>query len=124
MDDMRYLQATLQGFKEELHASSARQANRVAELLADSFVEFGSSGVTYSKAQIISALAAEPGAQISATDFSAHFVAHDVALLTYRGCRHSIQHVFSLRSSIWQLQAGRWRILFHQGTPYAAPEEG
>jgi hypothetical protein len=121
MEDMRNLLATLQNLEQELHESSVRKSDRVTELLADSFVEFGCSGNTYSKAEIISALLAEAATTISATDFKVHSIAPDVALLTYHACRHSVQDVFSLRSSIWQLQAGQWRILFHQGTICAAP---
>jgi hypothetical protein len=124
MEDMRDLLATLRRLEEELHASSVRKSDRVAELLADSFIEFGSSGNAYSKAQIISALAAEVATEISATDFSVQSITPDVALLTYRACRHSAHDVFSLRSSIWQLQAGQWRMLFHQGTLCAGPAHG
>ena len=121
MKDMRDLITTLQDLERELHESSVRTSGRVAELLADSFVEFGCSGKTYSKAEVISALLAEPATTISATDFKLHQISPDVALLTYRACRHSVQDVYSLRSSIWQLQAVQWQILFHQGTPCAAP---
>ena len=116
MKDMRDLITILQDLERELHESSVRTAGRVAELLADSFVEFGCSGTTYSRAEVISALLAEPATTISAADFKVHSLAPDVALLTYRACRHSVQDVYSLRSSIWQLQSGQWRILFHQGT--------
>jgi len=124
MEDIRDLLATLQQLEQELHAASVRKSGRVAELLSDSFVEIGCSGKTYSKAQIISALAAEATTTIAATDFSVRSIAPDVALLTYRACRHSVQNVCSLRSSIWQKQAGQWRILFHQGTLCAAPAHG
>ena len=118
---MRDLIATLEELERELHESSVCKSDRVAELLADSFVEFGCSGNIYSKADVISALLAKATTTISATDFKVHSISPDVALLTYRACRHSVQDVFSLRSSIWQLQAGQWRILFHQGTLCAAP---
>ena len=121
MEDMRDLLVTLQDLERELHESSVRKSDRVTELLADSFIEFGCSGNIYSKADIISALLAEATTTISATDFKLHSIAPDVALLTYHACRHSVQNVFSLRSSIWQLQAGQWRIIFHQGTLCAAP---
>ena len=121
MEDMRDLITTLRDLERELHESSVRTSGRVAELLADSFVEFGCSGRAYSKAEVISTLLAEPATTISATDFKLHQISPEVALLTYRACRHSVQDVYSLRSSIWQLQAGQWQILFHQGTPCAAP---
>jgi hypothetical protein len=124
MEDMRELLATLRCLEEELHASSARKSDRVAELLADSFIEFGSSGNAYSKAQIIAALSAEVTTEISATDFSVQSITPDVALLTYRACSHSAHDIISLRSSIWQLKAGQWRMLFHQGTLCAGPGRG
>lgn len=85
----------------------------VGELLADDFVEFGASGRTYSKASVVAALREDPGFDGPRTicDFVIRRLSPGVALATYR-----IQETGTLRSSVWQRQGGRWRMVFHQGT--------
>jgi hypothetical protein len=112
---------TLQKLETELLVPCARKSNRVAQLLAEGFVEYGSSGHAYSRAEVISALVSEPSTEITASEFSVQLIAPDTALLRYVSCRHSASKVYALRSSIWQLQNGQWRIMFHQGTPCSAP---
>jgi xylulose-5-phosphate/fructose-6-phosphate phosphoketolase len=41
----------------------------------------------------------------------------DVALVTYRSVSPDGSKFHSLRSSIWKIIDGRWRMAFHQGTP-------
>ena len=121
MTDSDDLLNTLMQLEVELHDPSARASERAAQLLAESFVEFGSSGQVYSKTKMLTLLAAEAPPTISASQFSARRIAPDAALLTYVACRHASPDVFSLRSSIWQFQDAQWRIIFHQGTPCAQP---
>ncbi len=113
----------LRDLEEQLLRPEVRSsAQRVGRLLADDFIEFGSSGRTYDKAQTIEGLQQEvpdPAVQILLTDFSARQLAPGVILATYRTvCRgggEPDQH--RLRSSIWKLIDGRWQMVFHQGTP-------
>ncbi len=52
-------------------------------------------------------------------DFSIKVLADDVVLATYVSHRHNPDEdpKHALRSSIWKLMDGRWKIVFHQGTP-------
>ena len=96
-----------------------RSPEQLAELLADDFREFGSSGRVFTKAEIINALQDQAPCQLTLEDCRAVILAPDIVLLTYRGiCRfaHSDKDSYSLRSSIWRRQNGRWQVLFHQGT--------
>jgi len=93
-------------------------------LLPDEFVEFGSSGIVYDKMSIIDSLGEESGIRITITNFTVTSLAADVALATYRAVFHSERSEsthHSLRSSIWKLIEGSWQVVFHQGTPTAAP---
>jgi hypothetical protein len=119
MTDSDDLLNTLQKLEVELHDPSARASERAAQLLGESFVEFGSSGQVYSRAEILVLLASEAPPEISSSQFSVQRIAQDAALLTYVSCHHSSQDTFSLRSSIWQFQEEQWRIIFHQGTKCA-----
>lgn len=109
----------------DLHKREVRSSTRaLSELLADEFVEFGSSGRIFSKSAIIDALAAEAGdLQVSVEDFAVRELAPNVALATYvvaTPSGHSAAMVrTSLRSSIWQVKDGKWQMIFHQGTRIA-----
>jgi hypothetical protein len=94
-------------------------ADQVAYLLADDFVEFGSSGRVYTKKEVIETLAQESVAQYSLTQFRAIPLATCAILATYCVVRESStgeQPAESLQSSIWKLIDGRWQLVFHQGT--------
>jgi hypothetical protein len=102
-----------------------RSAQAVASLLADEFVEFGSSGRVFDKTQIIAALRDEPPIERVLSDFGSTVLAPGVVLVTYRIARRTAsdeppQHL--LRSSIWKLMDGRWQMVFHQGTLSPAPQ--
>lgn len=99
-----------------------RSAQDVADLLADEFVEFGSSGRVFNKQQMLESLQHEEPTQRSMTEFRSTLLAPGVILTTYRVVRlnrSDAPPLSSLRSSIWRLQDGRWKMVFHQGTPAA-----
>jgi len=96
-----------------------RSTERLTALLADDFVEFGSSGQVYSKKQVIAALREEAPTKLSLTEFESTMLSEDVVLVKYRATRHpkpGEQPVHSLRSSIWRRRDGQWQMVFHQGT--------
>ena len=98
-----------------------RDPTRLNQLLHNSFSEFGRSGRSYSRDEILELLSHEvPSRTIWSQDFTVAEIAEDVALLTYKSAyidangelgRHT------LRSSLWQRTALGWRMRFHQGTP-------
>lgn len=85
------------------------------DLLADDFLEFGSSGKTYSKKAILDGTTAH-SITFTVTDFSIKWLSPDIVLATYRTFRHN-DRKHALRSSIWKLNEGKWQMVFHQGTP-------
>lgn len=113
--------ARLQELELELLRPEVRQSpERLSSLLADGFREFGSSGRIFTKQEIIETLRAAPATQLSISDFHAKILGDGVALVTYRAAsrtHHQVnQTVVSLRSSLWAIEGGQWRMLFHQGT--------
>ena len=93
-------------------------------LLADDFVEFGSSGRVFDRESIIAAFASETSIAFEVADFRAVALAPDVVLATYRAiARGVLSSRDSLRSSVWVRRADRWQMIFHQGTPTTRPEE-
>lgn len=96
-----------------------RSREAVSKLLADGFVEFGSSGSVYSKEQILDGLKSEVPRNLSLADFRICELAEGLFLATYRTMAESpaATMIQSRRSSIWRNVEGRWQMIFHQGTP-------
>ena len=114
-DHLLSLEAALQ--TREVRSSETK----LRELLAPEFREFGRSGLAYTFDDIVSRLIAETGPNnTEIADFDVSLLSETMALATYRGIRikDDGRRLFTNRSSIWRLDAdGRWRMVFHQGTP-------
>lgn len=87
--------------------------------LAADFKEFGSSGLIYTKQDILERLPATTDKiDFTISDFEmevlsenlvmTHFLAHKVI--------NDAEKVSSLRTSLWRHEDGVWKIFFHQGT--------
>lgn len=83
-------------------------------LLADDFFEFGRSGKRWDKAGILT-MERTAGTHAIARDFALTRLGSEHALLTYTSDA-SDRGDATLRSSIWSLRDGSWRMVFHQGT--------
>jgi hypothetical protein len=119
MSEGASLEQHLRRLEEQLLQSETRRsAEDMANLLTDDFVEFGSSGTVFDRTQIIEALKHESPVRRSIANFKATKLAEGVVLVTYRATRDngSGEPVNTLRSSVWRLLDGRWRMAFHQGT--------
>ena len=118
------LQETLLALETELLAPLVRASEvRISELLADEFVEFGASGRIFDKRSIISLLArSNTKEELQVSNFRLVTCAERQALAVYtceaRGEGGELLRT-SNRSSLWVLRAGRWQLLFHQGTKSA-----
>jgi len=107
-----------------LHPEVRRSKEDLMTLLADDFVEFGSSGRIFNKQQIVEALIQSHTEQMELKDFQAKILAPDVVLTTFRVEKYNEPREVmrnSLRSSIWKFIEGRWQMVFHQGTPTMVP---
>jgi hypothetical protein len=88
-------------------------------LLADDFVEFGSSGRTYDKKQVLFALRKQIPGRLTIEEFRVREISPAAALVTYRARAESADHKTeksSLRSSLWVRRGSEWQRIFHQGT--------
>lgn len=96
-----------------LHTSEVRNSReKLDSLLSDDFMEIGASGTTYDKEQIINSLLKEAPSEINAKEFEFRKLSNELSQLVYR----SESTRCAIRSSIWRLEDGQWRMLFHQGT--------
>lgn len=96
-----------------LNLENRKSSEELDKLLADEFLEIGSSGIMYDKKDCL-----ELGVvltEMSLYDFTIHPITSDVVLTTYF-ISDKTRERNTLRSSIWKLIDGRWRLIFHQGT--------
>ncbi len=88
------------------------------EIIADDFIEIGSSGVTYNKKQVIEFLIKGTDAEIIIKDFTTKQLGElfYLALFNTITTLPSGQKSIAKRSSIWKYENNNWQIIFHQGT--------
>ncbi|MDQ0000272.1 ribonuclease HI family protein [Pseudarthrobacter sulfonivorans] len=89
---------------------------RTGVLLHPDFMEIGSSGRVWTRDAMMMALEEDPGHHTELEILGADRIGAGAVLLTYRSYWRSGT---VLRSSLWVLDGGRWRLRFHQGTPEA-----
>ena len=92
----------------------------LAELIDNEFIEIGSSAVVYDKAEVMRWLESDDKSERIGTAFKAHALAKNIILLTYMSTIKDTpvsKSKQAMRSSIWRLKDGQWRMIFHQGTP-------
>ena len=111
-----------------LHQTDVRRdPARLDELLHESFSEFGRSGRSYSRVDILEFLRHEvPRRPVWSQDFEVSEIAEGVALLTYRSAYVNVKGDLyrpTLRASLWQRTERGWQVRFHQGTPTDAFEK-
>lgn len=92
---------------------------RLDSLIAEDFLEIGTSGAVFGKAEVLARLPEESGIAFEALPMRVQRVGADVARVLYTVRREADGDVRrSLRSSWWRCEAdGCWRMVFHQGTP-------
>ena len=105
------LVTTLRHLEERLLTSTSDEELR--GLLADEFREFGASGKTYEKLEVIALLLKTNPRIAELRDLRIVELCEGVVLLTYQAIVASRS---TNRSSIWRQAEGTWRLIFHQGT--------
>lgn len=106
------LQKLIKALERSLLDPSIRQSTeQLNKLIADDFLEFGSSGKVYNKQDCITP--DESPRKFVVNDFKVKELSKDVMLATYKTREDGIA---SLRSSIWKRYGDEWQMIFHQGT--------
>lgn len=100
--------------RELLRPDVRADLGRTGVLLHPDFTEIGESGRFWTRDAMMMALVEEPGETRDLELLGADRIGDNVMLLNYRSYARSGT---SLRSSVWVLDGGRWRLRFHQGTP-------
>ena len=97
-----------------LTSENRQDATFLHRVLHPDFMEFGASGRTWNRQNIIvDLIATSPETSIEATAMTARRIDADTILITYHADHAGMR---SLRSSIWIQHKANWTMLFHQGT--------
>ncbi|KTD56677.1 GNAT family acetyltransferase [Legionella santicrucis] len=113
------LSKSIEAMERSLLDSSVRQSTeQLSKLIADDFLEFGTSGKIYNKQDCIKP--DETSRKFVVSDFKIKELSKDVTLATYKTTEDGIA---SLRSSIWQRYGDEWKMIFHQGTKCEVEDE-
>ncbi len=109
--------------EKKLHSFEFRSdSTKISTLLSSTFFEFGASGNSWTRENILERLPTEDGKnKIESYNYSAKPLSDSTVLVTYISKRISPAGETSefLRSSIWKNNNGLWQMEFHQGTPKA-----
>lgn len=96
-----------------LDSSVRKSLEKLNQLIADDFIEFGSSGKIYTKQDVFAALLSESPRQFIVKDFDVKELSENIVLATYKTEEKGKK---CLRSSIWKKADEDFRMIFHQGT--------
>jgi hypothetical protein len=104
-----------------LHSDFQKNSEIINELLSEEFEEIGVIGKISSREEVIFwLLKKDKNMKWTLNDFKIRELTPDLVLATYQatsqGGASSISSKGSIRSSIWKLCSGHWKIIFHQGT--------
>lgn len=86
-------------------------------MMAEEFCEVGASGQKYTREFVLATLqqrAMLAGDDLFVSDFVCRCIASDTYLVTYQLAQKGGR--LSRRSTLWRAEAGRWKIVYHQGT--------
>lgn len=112
----REVEAVVELEQELLSPAVRSDYGQLAYLLHPEYREIGSSGRLWGREELIEELVQGPEPQARFELVDATPLHGDLVQIVYRTSGPGGR---ALRSSLWQRDAGRWRLRFHQGTPEA-----
>ena len=97
-----------------------KSVEKLDELISDDFREITSSGTVTNKQDCFVNLPAAPEIEFVMTDFSIRELAPDLVQTFFKTEKTVVgtdKVGYSMRNSIWKKENGKWKMIFHQGTP-------
>lgn len=119
---MSSLKEEIYNLENELLKSEVRKSHeKIAELLCDDFIEYCSKGeiYNYKKGDIFQDENDNKELNCQIVDFNIKELSSNTVLALYKVIKHNYsneKNKYSIRSSIWKNQNGKWKMFFHQGT--------
>jgi hypothetical protein len=111
---------TLQLLEEELWREETRfDTQRMNELIANDFFEFGRSGRVYQRQDTLALTSQTIDAVLPLPEFQIRLLNENTAQVTYNSAvKYNGVFEYARRSSIWSRTTSGWILRFHQGTPF------
>ena len=107
--------------EEKLQRPDVRKSvKELDDLISENLTEFGSSGQVYTKKDVLINLPVSPEIKFTMTDFRINILGENIVQSLFKTEKTNLENgkmTNSLRSSLWRNEGGKWRMLFHQGTP-------
>jgi hypothetical protein len=97
---------------------------RLQELLAEDFFEFGRSGCVWYRKDTVGTVPQKKDTVFPLPELHIRLLDENIAQITYDSAftyDGVVQHTH--RSSIWSRTTNAWELRFHQGTPFYLPLE-
>ena len=98
---------------ELVQPATRRNTTRLTELINDDFEEFGISGKSYRKQDILDSLPNENRVHYKLSEFEFKTLSKECILVKYKSTSNG---TIVLRRSIWTNNSGNWEMLHHQAT--------
>ncbi|MBW4621284.1 MAG: DUF4440 domain-containing protein [Cyanosarcina radialis HA8281-LM2] len=110
----------LERLEEELWREETRfDLQRMNELIATDFFEFGRSGRVYQREDTLAVARQTIDAILPLPEFQVRLLDENIAQVTYNtSVTYDGAIEYARRSSIWSRTTSGWVIRFHQGTPF------
>jgi hypothetical protein len=96
-----------------------KSAEKLGELISDDFCEITSSGLVTSKKDCLVNLPKASEIKFVMTGFRINVLSLDMIQTFFKTEKTVVETgkvSYSMRSSIWKNENGKWRMIFHQGT--------
>ena len=119
-EQVRKLRPRLEGLlleKEQnlLNPEFCSQIENLEHCIAENFTEYGQTGRIYYRSETLELLKNKKDNNVSIVDFEIACIGNQAAMAHYTA-RNEETTEMSLRTSLWILEDGQWKISFHQGT--------
>lgn len=118
---MKNLEKIIFQLENKLQQPDVRKSKiKLKELISDDLIEIGSSGQIYTKKDVLKNLPMSPEIKFIMTDFKIVIFSPSIIqslFKTEKTNQKTNKKTCSLRSSIWKKNNGKWKMIFHQGTP-------
>lgn len=118
---MQNIEKTLFDLETLLQQPDVRKSvEKLDEIVSDDLKEITSSGMVSNKQDCLVNLPAAPDIDFVMTDFSVRELAPNLFQTFFKTQKTVVgadKVSYSSRSSIWKNENGKWKMIFHQGTP-------
>lgn len=92
---------------------------KLNDIIADDFIEYGNSGLVYDKSIILERLPKGNSPTYTLYDFDFAILSENIIQTRFKTDNVNLDgiKISSLRTSLWRRNNNEWQIFFHQGTP-------